>query len=65
VLWHRHIEFLLREEGMEADPWLMAMSLSATLDPERLLYAVRVRGVTPERLAHSWRELVTRVVRGS
>jgi AcrR family transcriptional regulator len=65
VLWHRHIEFLLREEGMEADPWLMAMSLSATLDPERLLYAVRVHGVTPERLAESWRELVTRVVRGS
>jgi AcrR family transcriptional regulator len=65
VLWHRHIEFLLREEGMEADPWLMAMSLSATLDPERLLYVVRVRGVSPERLADSWRELVTRVVRGS
>lgn len=65
VLWHRHIEFLLREAGMKADPWLMAMSLSATLDPERLLYAVRVHGVTPERLAESWRELVTRVVRGA
>jgi AcrR family transcriptional regulator len=64
VLWHRHIEFLLREEGMDADPWLMAMSLSATLDPEWLLYAVRVRGVVPERLVESWRELVTRVVRG-
>lgn len=64
ALWHRHIEFLLLEEGMEADPWLMALSLSATLDPERLLYAVRVRGVTPERLSESWRELVTRVVRG-
>ena len=65
VLWHRHIEFLLREEGMEADPWLMAMSLSATLEPDRLLYAVRVHGVTPERLAESWQELVTRVVRGA
>ncbi|WP_311379735.1 helix-turn-helix domain-containing protein [Arthrobacter sp. ISL-48] len=64
VLWHRHIEYLLREEGMDADPWLMATSLSAALDPERLLHAVRVHGVTPERLADSWRELVTRVVRG-
>jgi hypothetical protein len=41
----------------------MAMSLSATLDPERLLYAVRVQGVSPERLEESWRQLVTRVVR--
>ncbi|HJV98580.1 MAG TPA: helix-turn-helix domain-containing protein [Arthrobacter sp.] len=65
VLWHRHIELLLREEGMDADPWLMAMALSATLDPERLLHAVRVHGVEPARLAESWRELVTRVVRGA
>ena len=63
VLWHRHLEYLLREAGLEADPWLMAMSLSATLDPERLLYAVRVQGVSPERLEESWRQLVTRVVR--
>ncbi len=47
---------------MTADPWLMAMSLSSTLDPERLLHAVRVHGMAPERLAESWRELVTRVV---
>ncbi|MEN8582515.1 helix-turn-helix domain-containing protein [Burkholderia sp. RS01] len=63
VLWHRHIEHLLREARLDADPWLMAMSLSATLDPERLLYAVRVQGVSPERLEESWRQLVTRVVR--
>ena len=63
VLWHRHIEYLLREAGLDTDPWLMAMSLSATLDPERLLYAVRVQGVSPERLEESWRQLVTRVVR--
>jgi AcrR family transcriptional regulator len=62
VLWHRHIEMLLRAAGVTADPWLMAMSLSSTLDPERLLYAVRVHQVTPERLTESWRELVTRVV---
>ena len=61
VLWHRHIEYLLREAGFDADPWLMAMSLSATLDPERLLHAVRVHGVSPERLEGSWRELVTRL----
>ncbi len=64
ALWHRHIEYLLREEGMDADPWLMARSLGATLDPERLLHAVRVQGVSSDRLAESWRELVTRVVRG-
>lgn len=64
ILWHSHIEMLLRAAGMEADPWLMAGSLSATLDTERILHAVRVQGVTPERLAESWRELVTRVVRG-
>jgi len=49
---------------MDADPFLMAMSLSATLDPDRLLHAVRVQGVAPERLTESWRELVTRVVSG-
>ncbi|MCU1518979.1 MAG: TetR family transcriptional regulator [Pseudarthrobacter sp.] len=65
LLWHRHIEMLLREEGMGADPGLMAMALSATLDPERLLHAVRVRGIAPDRLAESWRELVTRVARGA
>jgi AcrR family transcriptional regulator len=64
VLAQRHIEFLLRDEGMDADPWLMAMALSATLDPDRLLHAVRVHKLPPERLAASWRELVTRVVRG-
>lgn len=64
MLWQRHIELLLRQEGMDADPLLMAMSLSATLEPDRLLHAVRVRGLSPERLADSWRELVTRVVRG-
>jgi AcrR family transcriptional regulator len=63
VLWHRHIEMLLRAAGVTADPWLMAMSLSSTLDPERLLYAVRVHHVSPARLADSWRQLVTSVVK--
>ena len=35
----------------DPDPWLMATSLSATLEPERLLHAVRVHGIAPERLA--------------
>jgi AcrR family transcriptional regulator len=65
VLWHRHIEVLLREEGFGPDPWLMAGSLAATLDPERLLSLVKVHGITPDRLAASWRDLVTRVVRGA
>ena len=65
VLWHRHIEILLREEGFGPDPWLMAGSLAATLDPERLLSLVKVHGVSPERLTASWRDLVTRVVRGA
>ncbi|WP_426997423.1 TetR/AcrR family transcriptional regulator [Pseudarthrobacter sp. N5] len=65
VLWHRHIEHLLRLAGLDADPWLLAMSLSATLDPERLLHAVRIQGIASERLVESWRELVTRVVRGA
>lgn len=64
VLWHRHLEMLLREAGVTADPWLMAGALSVTLEPERILHSVRVHGVSPERLAESWRELVTRVVRG-
>lgn len=62
VLWHRHLEMLLRQAGVTADPWLMATSLSATLEPERLLHAVRVHGIAPERLAASWRELVSCVV---
>ncbi|WP_240689926.1 TetR/AcrR family transcriptional regulator [Arthrobacter sp. PAMC25564] len=65
VLWHRHLEMLLREAGVTADPWLMASALSAVLDPDRLLLAVRVQGIAPERLAGTWRELVTRVVRGA
>jgi AcrR family transcriptional regulator len=65
ILWHRHIEVLLREEGFGPDPWLMAGSLAATLDPERLLSLVKVHGITPDRLAASWRDLVTRVVRGA
>ncbi len=63
-LWQRHIELLLQEEGMDADPLLIAVSLSATLDPDLLLHAVRVLGVTPDRLTASWSELVTRVVGG-
>jgi AcrR family transcriptional regulator len=62
VLWHRHLEMLLREAGVTADPWLMATSLSATLEPERLLHAVMVHGIAPERLAASWRELVSRLL---
>jgi AcrR family transcriptional regulator len=65
ALWHRHVEVLLREAGFEPEPWLMAGSLNATLDPERLLTLVRVHGVTAERLAASWRELVTRVAGGA
>lgn len=61
VLWHRHLEMLLREAGGTADPWLMATSLSATVEAERILHAVRVHGIPPERLAGSWRELVSRV----
>lgn len=65
ALWYRHIEVLLREEGFGADPWLMARSLGATLAPDRLLNLVRVHGVSSDRLADSWRELVTRVVTAS
>jgi AcrR family transcriptional regulator len=65
LLWQRHVEVLLREEGMEADPALMAMTLISTLDPERLLHTVRVQGLAPQRLVSTWRELVTRVVGGS
>lgn len=63
VLWHRHIEMLLREAGLDRDPWLLALSLGATLDPERVLHSLREHGVPAERLADSWRELVTRLLR--
>lgn len=63
ALWHRHIEVLLDDAGFDADSWLMAGSLGAALDPERLLDLVRRHGVAPERLVASWRDLVTRVVR--
>ena len=42
----------------------MAIVPRRGLEPERLLHAVRVHGISPERLAESWRELVTRVVGG-
>jgi AcrR family transcriptional regulator len=62
ALWHRHIEVLLREEGFDGDPWLMASALSATLDAGRLLTLVKGHHIAAERLAASWRDLVTRVV---
>jgi AcrR family transcriptional regulator len=63
ALWNQHVEMLLRDAGFESpEPWLMAGSLTATLDPERLLHLIREHGVTSERLAVSWRDLVTRVV---
>ena len=65
VLWHRHLELLLRQAGVTADPWLMAGALSVTLEPERILHSVRVHGVAPARLVESWRELATRVVNGA
>jgi hypothetical protein len=65
ALWHRHIEVLLREEGFEADPWLMARSLAATLAPDRLLNLVQAHDVSVERLAASWQDLVTRAVSGA
>ncbi len=65
VLWHRHIEMLLREAGLDRDPWLLALSLGATLDPERMLHSLRAHGVAPERLVASWRELVTRLLKDS
>ena len=63
VLAHRHLELLLQESGMTADPWLLATSLGAVLEPERVLHAVRMQGVTPERLSACWRELVFRLLR--
>lgn len=65
ALTNRHIEVLLRQEGYAPELGLMAGALAATLDPERLLNLVRVHGVAPERLAASWRDLVTRVVGGA
>ena len=63
VLWHRHIEMLLREAGLDRDPWLLALSLGASLDPERVLHSLREHGIPQERLAASWRELVTRLLK--
>lgn len=65
ALWHRHLEVLLHQEGFEADPWLMARSLAATLAPDRLLNLLQMQGVSQERLAASWRDLVTKVVSGA
>jgi AcrR family transcriptional regulator len=66
ALWNRHVEMLLHAGGVESrELGLMAGSLTATLDPERLLHLVREHGVTSERLAASWRELVTRVAGGA
>ena len=66
ALWNQHVEMLLREAGVTStELWLMAGSLTATLDPERLLFLIREHGVTSERLAASWRDLVTRVVTGA
>ncbi|NUP58466.1 MAG: TetR family transcriptional regulator, partial [Pseudarthrobacter sp.] len=66
ALWNRHVEMLLRDAGFgSSEPSLMAGSLTATLDPERLLHLIRERGVTSARLAASWTDLVTRVAAGA
>ena len=66
ALWNQHVEMLLRAGGVESrEPGLLAGSLTAALDPERLLHLIRDHGVTRERLAASWCELVTRVAGGA
>ena len=52
-------KIFLREAGVTADPWVMASALGASLEPELLLHSVGVHGIAPERLADTWRELVT------
>lgn len=64
LLCQRHVEMLLREAGVTADPRLMASALGGMLEPERLLHAVQMQGTAPEQLTETWRQLVTRVVRG-
>ena len=61
ALAHRHVEMLLGEAGIP-DPWVMAMALIAALDPDRIVNAVRVHGISPKRLTDSWGELVRRLV---
>lgn len=62
VLGQRHIGMLLEQARFEPEPRLMADALSATLDPGRLLRLFRHDGIEAERLAASWRDLVTRVL---
>lgn len=64
VLGQRHVGMLLQQAEFDHEPWLMAGALSATLDPERILGLVQHDNVSPERLAESWRDLVTRVLAG-
>lgn len=64
VLGQRHLDMLLREAGVRDEPWLLAGFLAATLDPERLLHTVRAQGASPERLAFTWQQLVSRLVQG-
>lgn len=65
VLGQRHIRMLLEQAGLSHEPWLMAGALSATLDPERVVGLVQRDRVSPERLAASWSDLVTRVLAGA
>jgi AcrR family transcriptional regulator len=62
VLWHRHLELLLREAGVDRDPWLLASFLVSALDPERVLYALRSQGVDLARVEAAWREFAGRLL---
>lgn len=62
ALWTKHLDILLKEAGLRCDTELLAGALSATLDPARIMHSIEVKGIAPERLVESWRELVTRIV---
>lgn len=62
VLWHRHLEMLLREAGVDRDPWLLASFLVSALDPERVLYALRSQGLDLARVEAGWREFAGRLL---
>ncbi len=62
LLCTAHISMLLRQAGVDGDVALLADTLFGALDAGLVLNQVQVRGMSIERIADGWEDVVRRIV---